>query len=88
MSLGIEHSKKVLADLGAIAVAGIEIAKKGGGLGALKQIFVLIEDVKGLISEAPLALPELKDVDSVEAGQLATAAYDLVKSVISAVTSK
>lgn len=85
--LGIDHSKKVIAELGAVAVAVVGIAKRGVGLGALRQLFVVLEDVKGLLVDAPKALPELADVDPAEAGELATACYVLVKSVVGAIAA-
>lgn len=87
MALGIEHSKKVIADLQAIAITGVKIAKHGIGLGALKQVLDLIGEAKDLIVEAQAALPEVKDLDSVEVGQLSAACYDLVKGVIDAVVT-
>lgn len=84
---GIEHSKKVLVDLGKLAADGIQIAKHGIGFGAIKQVLSMVEEAKDLIVEAQAAFPELKDLDSAEAGELATACYDLVKGVIDAVVA-
>lgn len=83
--LSIDHSKKVLADLGKVAVDGIHIAKHGVGIGALQDIFALMGDVKDLIAEAPKALPELQDMDAKEAAEMAQAAYEMVKAVIAAI---
>ncbi len=85
--LGIENSKRVIAELGEIAVTVIGIAKRGIGLGSLRQLLAVLEDVKELASAAPKALPELTDVDAKEAGELATASYVLVKSIVAAVTA-
>ena len=87
MAFGIEHSKKVIADLQAVAITGVKIAKHGIGLGALKQVLDLIGEAKDLIVEAQAALPEIKDLDAQEVGQLSAACYGLVKSVIDAVVT-
>lgn len=84
MVLGLDHSKKMLADFGIIAVDVIKLVKHGVGLGAIREILALMQDVKAAIKEAPLALPELKSIDGAEAAELAECAYDLVKQVIEA----
>lgn len=85
--LGIDHSKKVLVDLGKLAADGIHIAKHGIGLGSLKQLWSMVDEAKDLIIEAQAAFGELKDLDSQESGQLASACFDLVKGVIDAVVA-
>jgi hypothetical protein len=85
--IGIDHSKRVIADLQAIAITGVKIAKHGIGFGALKQVLDLIGQAKDLIVEAQAALPEIKDLDSQEVGQLSSACYELVRGVIDAVVT-
>lgn len=80
--LSIDHSKKMIMDLGKLVGDGVQIVKHGVGLGSIYQIFQVIADVKELIMEAPHALPELRDIDSQEAGELASAAYEMVKHII------
>ena len=87
MSLGIDHSKKVLADLGKLAADGIKVAKHGVGLGSLKQLFDILAEAKDLVVEAQAAFPEIKDLDSKESGELASACYDLVKGIIESVVA-
>ena len=92
MSLGISNALKAIADLQAIAVDGVKLVKAFGrgamGLGAvLAAVFELAAAVKDLVADAPAALPELKDLDTAEAGQAGAAAYDCVKAVIAALAA-
>lgn len=85
MVQSIDHSKKVIADIGVIIVDAVQIAKHLSVLTALPKLYEAFGSVKEIVAEAPLALPELKDLSSDEAGQLAAAAYDLVKKIISSI---
>lgn len=87
MALGIEHSKKVLVDLGKIAADGIYLAKHGVGIGSLKQLWDMVAEAKDIIVEGKASFPELKDLDAAESAELATAAFDLVKGIIDAVVA-
>lgn len=88
--LGVAKTLEVISDLTELAVDGIGLAKAAsrGALG-LPALFAgvvkVASDVKELVSDAPLALPELKDVDQAEAGQLATASYGMVLRVLAAI---
>ncbi len=86
--IGIAKTLETVADLKAMTVDAIRLAKaaqKGGVLSwpaIFNGVLKVGGDVKELVGDAPLALPELKDVDAAEAGQIATAAYDLVKTIV------
>lgn len=86
--LGIVKTLETVADVKAMAIDAIRLAKAAqrGGVLSWPAIFNGVlkigSDVKELVGDAPLALPELKDVDATEAGTIATAAYDLVKAVV------
>lgn len=86
--IGVAHVLKVIASLKSIALNVIEALKGGINLGDLPKIFKLLIDIKDLVDNVPAALPELTDLDSTEAGLVATAAYDLVKSVIAGLGAK
>jgi hypothetical protein len=75
----------MLADIKEILLEVISLAKHGIGIGAVGQIFAMLGQVKSIIAEAPAVLPEIKDLDGQEAGKLAEASYDLVKSMIQAI---
>lgn len=87
MALGIDHSKKVIGDLKVIAIDAVYMAKHLSIFAALKKLPEVFDQVKDIIGEAPQSLPELKDIDSTEAGQLTSACYDLVKGIIDAVVA-
>lgn len=93
MSLPITQTLKTLADLQAVVVGAVKMAKdaKVGGFGSwatlLSDVMRVATDVKTIVTDAPGALPELKDVDGEEAGQIATAAYECVKAVIAAIAA-
>lgn len=82
---GIEKTLATFDDVATLTVDVIAIVKAGGfKLSVLGKIFELASVVGVLISDAPAALPELKDLDAAEAAKLAGAAYDMVKKVITA----
>lgn len=85
MTTGIVHTLKMLADVKTLMVDVVHIAKKGVGIGALKEVFEILSEVKTLIAEAPQTLPELKDLDASEAARLAEASYQMVKDIITAI---
>jgi hypothetical protein len=86
--VGIDKTLKTVADLQKLAVDGISLVKAGPiGFGSLARLFGILSDIKDVANDAQGALPELKDVDAVEAGQLAAAAYVLVKAVMVAVAA-
>jgi len=85
MVVGVEKSKETLADLAELACDGIDLFKKGIGLGSFGKIVEILADVKELIADAPLALPELADLNAVEAAELGAAAYVAVKKIVDAV---
>lgn len=85
MPHGIDHSKKVVEDLGKLVMDAIPIAKHGVGIGAISQLFTILADVKDLLAEAPQALPELKDMDSAKAGELSSVCYEMVRRVITSI---
>lgn len=85
--LGIQHSLEVVQDLGRLATTGIELAKHGVGLRSLRKLWDMAEDAKELFDDARAALPELKDLDPEEAGQLARECYLVVRKVIDAVAA-
>lgn len=85
MALGIQKTKETIEDLTKIAVAGVEIAKDGLGIGSFLKVVGLLNVVKELVVDAPLALPELADLDAAESAEIGAAAYNMVKSIILAI---
>ncbi len=77
MQLGIEKTKKTFVHLTAIACDGVALIKHR----KLSRLLDLAVQVKGLVQDAPLALPELKDLDAQEASDVAAQAYLCFKAI-------
>ncbi len=88
MAVGIEKTLATLTDLKALAVDGIELAKKGPwGLGSLSRVLTLLGDIRALAADAVQVLPELSDLDAEETGKVGSAAFVLVKAILTAVVA-
>lgn len=86
--VGIQHTKKILSDLGDVALAAVGIVKAHGSIiGSISKLYEVLKNVKDIIAEAPQALPELKDIDSAEAGEIASLTYGLVRSLVVAIAA-
>jgi hypothetical protein len=85
--LDVSKTKSVMESAGELLVKGIAIGKHGVGIGSLPAIFDMLAEIKVLLADAPLVLPELKDLDQAEAGQVAESAYALIKKVMDAVNA-
>lgn len=81
----IDHSKKVLADLGDMVSKIAQLVKHFSVLKAMSELKAMESDMKDLFAQAPLALPELKDLDAQSAVQLAEAAYVMVQEVLASI---
>lgn len=69
--MSVEHSKKVLVDLGKIMDDGKH-----------HNIFHVLADLKELSEDTHGLLPELEHLSKEDGLQLAAAAYELIKSMI------
>lgn len=88
MSEGIDKTLASFDEIGNLAADAIAIVKVGGfKLSVLPKLFDALSQINALIKDAPGALPELKDLDTVEAAQVGAAAFELVKKVIGAVAA-
>lgn len=85
--VGIEHALKSVDAVKALVIDGVKVAKDGLSLSDLPALFKVLNDVKNVLDHAPQALPELKDLDPTEAGQLTTAAYQAVQEILVAVAA-
>jgi hypothetical protein len=89
---GIENVLKTIKDLEAVAVDGIALAKAAtrgplGIGGVFAGVVKVAGDVKDLVADAPKSLPELKDLDGAEVGQIGASAYGCVKAVLVALAA-
>lgn len=92
MSLPVTKTLETIADVQAVVVDGIALAKAAGkgalGIPALlSAVLKVAADVKEVVADAPAALPELKDLDASETGKVAEATYALVKAVVAALAA-
>lgn len=85
--MDVQNSLKVMADVSNIAVDAITLVKKGFNFGSFGAIIDMLLQGKNLMVDAPLAWPELKDIDPQEAAQLGAAAYDMTAKIILALKS-
>lgn len=84
---GIDKTLETLDDVGELVADAVTLVKRGVGLGSLPRLLEILRDVQALAEDAPAALPELKDVDAVEAGRIATSAYTQVKKIVAAIAA-
>ncbi len=87
MTVGIDKTLETLDDVGELVADAITLVKRCIGLGSLPRLLEILRDVQELAQDAPSALPELTDVDPVEAGKIATAAYIQVKKIVAAIAA-
>lgn len=87
MKVGIENTLETIQDLENVVVDGIRFAKASIGLGKITAAVKVVQDVTDLLAEAPLVLPELKDLDGEESGKIGAASYTLVKTVLAALVA-
>lgn len=83
MAKGVAHSKKVIADMQSLCLDGIELVQHYSLFHAMGKIGSIVSNVKDLIEQSKEALPELKDLNAQEAGELASAAYTMVRAIVS-----
>jgi hypothetical protein len=88
---GIVETLETIGDLKNLSVDGIALVKSAlrgplGIGGIFTGVLKVVADVKEL-ADAPLALPELKDLDATEAGQIGAASYVCVKAIIAALVA-
>jgi hypothetical protein len=87
---GIVKSLESIDDIQEIAVSAVKAVKvlQGGGFGQYMKVLMLMfaaaQSAGELVHDGPEALPELKDLDAAEAGQLSARAYELVVAVLAA----
>lgn len=85
--VGIEKSKAVIEAIGELVSDGISLAKGGIGFGSIGKIIEVIRDLKDVMENAAGALPEVKDLDPKESGELLELCYKMVLKAISSVKS-
>jgi hypothetical protein len=89
---GIVSTLKTIAAIQSISIDAIKTAKDATGgpfkiVKLLGDVARIGDDVKELVADAPAALPELKDIDASEAGQIAEASFGLVKAILAALVA-
>jgi len=82
---GVEKSLEVLQSAKALVINVIEISKDGFSLKDLNNVFKAIQELKDISEAASGVLPEVKELDAAEVGQLAAASYAAVLEIMAAV---
>lgn len=85
--MDIQKTLETIGDAGSISVDIISLAKGGLKLSTFTVVLDLLGNLKELVGDAPLALPELTDLDAGESAQLGAAAYDTVKKIMAALAA-
>jgi len=80
--VGIEHSKKVLVDIGKMSLDVIQIVKHFSVWTVISKMGDILVEGKALIEEAKSSLPELQDLNEEEVKELTSQAYIMVKKII------
>jgi len=78
----IETTKQLLQVTGDIAVYVTKAVKRGWSTSDLFQIMGMVNKVVAFAKDAKELLPELKDLDKEEAGELAELLYAYVKEIV------
>lgn len=80
--IGVDHCLKLIKSVQDVGVDAIAIVKSGHfGFTAIYRGLKGAGDLYHLLHEAARAWPELEDLDAQEAGKLASAAYEAIKSL-------
>lgn len=79
---GIQETLETIQALKELVVDAIDVSKGGITFSDLAKLFEIIGDLKDLADSAPKALPELKDLDAGEIGQISAAAYQALREIV------
>lgn len=82
--LGIDVTRKVLADLGDIAVQVAAASKGGIHFWDYKKFYDMIKPAKDILAQGKDVVPELKDLDANEAKILVGDVLGIIEKVIAA----
>lgn len=80
----VHQSLKSISDLEKLLIDLVLLAKSGISLGSLSSLFKLLADLKAFGADVQGVLPELKDLDAAEGGQLLAASYAAFQNVLAA----
>lgn len=79
--MDIKVTKQLLQSAGDTALFVTQAVKRGWKTTDLFRLMQMASDIMQLVQSGKDLLPELKDIDAKEAGQLAELTYKLVKDV-------
>lgn len=85
--LSIDVSKQLLQECGDLGVFVAKAVKHGFQIQDIFQLVQMISSLVAFIKSGPQLLPELKDLDQSEAGQLAELAYQMAMNIYQAAKS-
>lgn len=81
---GIDHVLVSVDGVKKLVVDAVTLVKDGISFSDLPQLFKVLNDLKVLVDNVPASLPELKDLDPAESGQVAEASYKAVQEILAA----
>ncbi len=77
----IDLSKQLLQSAGDLSLFIASALKRGWKMSDMFKLVQMGSDIMSLVQQGKDILPELKDIDEKEAGELASLCYHLVKQV-------
>lgn len=82
---GVQKSLEVISAVTALVVDVADVVKNGVSLGngSLLKLWDALSELQKISKDASAVLPELKDLDAAEVGQLGSAAYGAFQSIVS-----
>ena len=86
--MGVEKSLEVIEGIKVLVTEGSDLLKNGISLSKLGKLISIVGLVQELVMDAKAALPELGDIDSMEAGKLTEASYKAVQEIVKAIAKK
>lgn len=92
--MDVKKSLECMDDIELIGVQAVKAVKalQAGGLGSymkvLGHLFTAAQGASELMADGPQALPELKDLDATEVGQLGARSYKLVMAMLAALAAE
>ncbi len=85
MVIGIAKTKATIGAITELVLDGIDLAKKGVGLGSIGKVFEIVNDIKVIVDNLPGAMPELQDLQAAEVGEIGSFAYECAVKIIGAI---
>lgn len=86
--MGVDKSLEVIEGVKVLVIEGADLLKNGISLSKFGKLITIVGIVQELVMDAKGALPEVKELDSVEAGRLTEASYKAVQEIVKSLAKK